>query len=564
MRHAGPAGGEPSVLRVELASVAALAEDLTGMETQLSELRDGERELERARQRARSLAHALEAAAGDARTAAEQLSSALAALAQQASARLDAVEQALRRVREQVDALRLSPASEIHASLERAARDAARELERRVDFDATGGETRVDRSVLYAARDALMHLVRNAVVHGIEPPGERARAGKPAAGRVAVRAERRGDRVAFVCEDDGAGIDLQAVRRAASARGRMSADEAAALDDTAALNLIFSPGISTAHAVSELSGRGVGLEVAHAVAARFGGRVEARSRPGLGAELSLELPVSLSSFVALEMEAQGLRALVPLDAVAGTERVAASDLVRSAHTLAVLHGGELVPFVPLALLLAGEAAGEPPAMWSVVILRSASGKVALGANRLAGAREVALTSLPAALGRWPIFAGAVIEAGNAAVLALDPDGAVRAALARSDAGLALAPAAPRRLPILVTDDSLTTRVLVQSMLEAAGHEVDLAVSGEDALQKAALRRHGLYIIDIEMPGMNGFELIAAMRADPALRDTPVIVLTSLSSALDRERGAKAGADAFLVKGEFDQRLFLRRVEELLR
>ncbi|APR88241.1 Signal transduction histidine kinase CheA [Minicystis rosea] len=554
---------QPAAVRVDFARIDALVEALLRIEAQLLGLRATAKDLDGARRSAKSLADDLGAGGSGARATMDQLRASLASVTHRTTASVGALEHALRLAREQIDEMRLTPASDVFPPLERAARDAARELGREAHFAATGGDARLDRNVLQAARDALLHLVRNAVIHGIEPPDERHRAGKAAAGRIALRVERRGDRVVFTCEDDGRGIDLAAVREAAVMRGIVSAADAEALTDDAALDLVFQPGVSTARTVSELSGRGVGLDVVRAASARFKGRVDVKSRPGLGTAISLDLPVSLASFVALALEAGGRSALVSCDAVSSTRRVKDGELVRSPQGVAILDEGKLVPFVPLALVLEGAVPQAPRTVWTVAVIRSARGDVALGVDGLHGVREVVMRRLPAAAGRWPAFAGAVVEASGDPSLVLDPEGLREVARAGVDSA-ALPAREVQKLPILVIDDSLTTRTMEQSMLEAAGYEVDVASSAEDGLEKAVTKRYGLFVVDVEMPGMNGFEFVAKTRRDPTLRETPAMLLTSLSSQADRERGVEAGASAYLIKGEFDQRLFLRRVKELLR
>jgi two-component system chemotaxis sensor kinase CheA len=535
-------------VRVDAAGLDELAAELIGLEAALAGLRDDEAALDRARRRA----------------GAEALAEELERLHRRARARADAMERSVRQARALCDELRLAPAAEVFPQLERAARDAARETGRRVEIEAEGGAVRLDRTVLLAARDALLHVVRNAVMHGIEPAAERAGAGKPEAGRIRVRAERRGDRIAFTCGDDGRGADLAAVRRAAIERGIVDARAAEALDDRAALDLVFAPGLTTAATVTELSGRGVGLDAVRAAAGRLRGRVSAESRPGQGLTLTLDLPVSLALYSALAVEAAGRRALIPTDAVEATRVVSDDELVTTADGPAVRHDGVLLPVVPLSLLLGAPPAPRTRPRLTVAVVRAGGRAVALAVDALGAVREVAVRPLPKAAGRSPILAGAAVDEGGAPTPVLDPEGLVSAARAGAAAHVAPPEAPPKRDPVLVIDDSITTRILEQSMLEAAGWEVELAASAEEGLALAAARAHALFIVDIEMPGMNGLDLVATFRADAALRDTPIILLTSLSSADDRERGERAGADAYLVKGELEQGAFLRNVEELTR
>jgi two-component system, chemotaxis family, sensor kinase CheA len=457
--------------------------------------------------------------------------------------------------------LRLAATGALFTPLERAVRDAAVALGKRVEFTATGGENRLDLAVLSPLRQALLHVVRNAVAHGLESPLERAAAGKPEAGRVELRIERRGQQLAFVCRDDGRGIALEAVRRAAVERGIVSAAEAESLGREETLRLTLRSGVSTSRSVDEVSGRGVGLDVVREVAARLRGQVSLTSDPGAGTTVELCVPVTLSSLTVLSVEAGGAVAGLPLESVRRTLRVAPGEVGRSGGCEVVFDGSEVVPFLRLASALRREARKDPARPCSAVVVQEGDGRVAVGVDRLLGVESVLVRPLPPLSPPSPLTAGFSLGAGGVPRLVLDPGGLARAVRAGSRA-----PAVPldvTRRTVLVVDDSLTTRMLEQSILESAGYEVELAVSAEEALEKASARRYGLFVVDVEMPGMNGFDFVARTRADAALRETPAILVTSRSSAEDRRRGEEAGARAYMVKSEFDQVQLLRTIRELM-
>jgi two-component system chemotaxis sensor kinase CheA len=476
-----------------------------------------------------------------------------------------AAEQALRdhaEVRGAAERLRLAATGALFTPLEGAARDAAAALGKRIEFSATGGENRLDVGVLSPLRQALLHVVRNAVAHGIEPPPERLRAGKPEAGRVELRIERRAQRLAFVCRDDGRGIDLEAVRRAAVERGVVGADEAEGLGSDGTLRLLLHGGVTTSPAVTQVSGRGIGLDVVREIADGLQGELSLTSRPGQGTTVELCVPVTLSSMTVLFVEAAGIPFGVPLDAIARTMRVASGDTVRSDGMESVLDGADAVPFVPLEAALRRERSRrDPERACSAVLVRDEAGRVALGVDRLLGVESVLVRPLPPLAPPSPLTAGVSLDAAGAPRLVLDP-GALAATVRLGARSVREAPA-PARRPVLVVDDSLTTRMLEQSILESAGYEVDVAVSAEEALARARRQTYGLFVVDVEMPGMDGFEFVERTRADPALRMTPAILVTSRSSAADRRRGEEVGARAFIVKSEFDQAQLLRTISELM-
>jgi two-component system chemotaxis sensor kinase CheA len=272
--------------------------------------------------------------------------------------------------------------------------------------------------------------------------------------------------------------------------------------------------------------------------------------------------MSIASLQALAVEAGGLVVAIPLDAVRTTLRVRDADIARSAASDSILVEGSVVPFLALDHLLQRPgAAGRQRGAWSVVVVQAGQGRVAVGVDRLLGTSPIVLRALPGVVEADPVVAGASLDADGDPQLVLDPAGLVAAA-GRSRAG-APDEAGPRRAPVLVVDDSLTTRMLEQSILESAGYEVSLAVSAEEGLAKARERRYSLFVVDVEMPGMDGFGFVAQTRSEPALRDTPAILVTSRNTPEDRLRGVQVGARAYIVKGDFDQVHLLAIIQELI-
>jgi two-component system chemotaxis sensor kinase CheA len=464
----------------------------------------------------------------------------------------DRAEREIAAARDAAAKLRLAPASGLFAALERTARDVAQAQGKEAVFTASGGAIRLDAAVLATARGALIQLVRNAVAHGVEPPAERQRRGKPAVGRVTLDVTRRGNRIAFVCGDDGGGIDLDAVRRVARARGA-APDALARLDARGLIQMLLRGGLSTAADTNELAGRGIGLDVVRDAADRLGGDLRVQTEPGQGTRVELIVPVSLSTLDCLRIETGGTIVALPLAAVRRTFRVTADRVSGGAGT--VLHDGAAIPLVPLDTLLPGSA---PVASRIGVIVAGAAASAAIGIERLRDVATLMVQPLPRTARADALVAGAALDAEGVPRLVLDPDALVAAARSAPPSAMAVPPAA--KAPILVVDDSLTTRMLEQSILESAGFEVDLAVSAEDGLAKAARRRYGLFLVDVEMPGMDGFGFVAKTRAD--FRDTPALLVSSRNGAEDRRRAVEAGASGYIVKGEFDQNHFLDTVRRL--
>jgi two-component system chemotaxis sensor kinase CheA len=472
---------------------------------------------------------------------------------------LEQMDRELVQVREAAERLRLLPARLMFVSLERAARDAALSLGKHISFAASGGEVRLDAQVFGGMQGALVQAVRNAVAHGIETAAEREVAGKQTEGRVWIEVRRRGCQAVFVCRDDGRGIDLDAVRFAAETKGMLSAD-AAKLAKEELLQLLLGGGISTSATLTQIAGRGIGLDVVREAAARLRGEVSIRTDKGLGTTLEIVVPVTLASVDALIVEAGGQTTAIPLDAVKRTLRVSDCDLVQSAQGASILFDGKVIPFAPLeSAMRRATPTTNIARSWSTVVIESANALAAVGVERLRGTQNLILRPLPDCTPADRIVAGASLDAEGHPQLVLDPQGLVEH-VGRARSALA---AVPPRAPILVIDDSLTTRMLEQSILESAGYEVDLATSGEEALERACKRRYALFLVDVEMPGMDGFTFIERAREDPNLRDIPAVLVTSRASPEDRQRGLSAGARAYIVKGEFDQAELLEQIRSLL-
>lgn len=542
-------------IRVERTRLDGLLAAILETSTRLGAVRRAAGDVNDARNAARALAREL---SDDHRLRghADALAAHLDRASQDLGATVQRVDRDLGTSRDAAAGLRLVRVNAIFPQLERSAYDAAHQLGVKVQFESGGGDVRIDPHVLTAARDALVHLVRNTVAHAIEPQALREAAGKPPITTVRVDVQRAGRRVVFTCSDDGSGIDLAAVRVAAVRRGVIH--ERA--DDAAVLESLWKSGVSTATVVNEVAGRGVGLDAVRELVARCNGEVQLHTEAGRGTTFEIRVPVSAASLQAMAVRVDGRIVHVPLDAVHQAVRYASADIATTGDGERVLRRGAAVPYADLGALL-GSGAADHGAFRSALVVHSGGAVAAIGVDRVIGPSEVVARPLPPALGDVPLVAGIALDADGNPELVLDRDALVAAARAAVPHNAADVGGA--RLPILVCDDSLTTRMLEQSILELAGYDVELATSGEQALALARSKRFALYVCDVEMPGMNGFQFVAATRADPDLRSVPAILVTSLSRPEDKKRGLDAGARAFIVKGEFDQGVFLDTVRGLV-
>lgn len=559
-------------VRAGTAEMDALLDSITESHAHLSTLRTALRSMDRTRDLAGLLVRQLAfrgtregvASAGtaslNASSTAEELRQIVGGLERHLASGVDHMDRELRQVREAAEQLRFAPARTMFTSLERTARDAAQTLGKRVVFESSGGDVRLEAHVLAAVQRALLQATRNAVAHGIEAEGDRKTAGKPLAGRVTIDVARRGRRVVFRCRDDGRGVDLEAVRRTAVRQG-LSSSETRNLSAQDLIRLLLRGGISTSDAVTEVSGRGIGLDVMREVTDQLRGDVTLQTEEGVGTTFELVIPLSLATLEVLIVEAVGVSATIPLDSVREAVRVASSDVSRTDRGESIAHGGTVVPFIALRRALrAGSVPPRANQVWSTVIVEGAKGVAAVGVDRLVGTARVVVRPLPQLAAADAVVAGTYLDAEGNPQLVLDHDGLVAEAARESPADVAVD--AVHR-PILVVDDSLTTRMLEQSILESAGYAVDTAISGEQALAQARRKPYALFLVDVEMPGMDGYTFIERVRSDATLRDVPAILVTSRSSGEDRQRGMQVGAQDYIVKSEFNQSELLARIRQLL-
>ena len=465
--------------------------------------------------------------------------------------------QAVDELREEVRRARMLPVSTVLDGLPRLHRDITRELGKEAGLEVRGGDVEVDRAVLEQLRAPLTHLLRNALDHGLESAEARARAGKPLRGSVVVAAAQREGVLQVEVADDGAGIDPVRVRAGALERGLLTADAAEGADDREVLDLVFRSGFSTAAEVTGLSGRGVGLDVVRDHVERLGGIITLDTAAGRGTRFRLELPLTVATTLCLLVGAAGRPFGLPVTSVVRIERARAEDMGWVGGNRVVPVDGRPLPLVPAATLLGLQPQASSGA-GTVVVVGSAERRTALAVESLLGVQEVVIKPLPWPFARVGGTAGAATLASGDVVMILNaadltrPGHAGEASRVAAPAPAPLEAAPAHQATILVVDDSAVTRTLEKSILEAAGYRVQVAADGAAALDLLGREPCDLVVTDIEMPRLDGFSLTEQVRADERLRDLPVVLVTSLDSEDDWRRGVEVGADAYIVKGDFDQ------------
>lgn len=459
--------------------------------------------------------------------------------------------------------MRMAPAATVLDLLPIVVHDLAREGGKEVDFAVEGAHLALDRGVLERLKDPLLHLLRNAIDHGIEQPDQRVAAGKPPRGRLTLSlAAREGGRAEIRLADDGAGVDVGQVREAAVRSRLMSADEAQTADDDAVRELIFRSGLSTSPIVTHVSGRGLGMAIVKEQVERLGGTVTLTSEPGQGAVVGMVVPVAITTFHGLVVRVGGQPVVIPTDAVERVWRVKADEIVAVEGRPTVVRDGRSLPCVHLSAALTLGAEDDPARATVCVGLRVGEQRVALLVEQVEGTREVLIKEFQFPLVRVRNVAAAGVLGTGEMVLVLRP-----ADLVRDDRTHARPPVpkerAQRQSVVLVVDDSITTRAVERDILEAEGYRVLVAADGVEALDVLAREACDLVVSDVDMPSLNGFELTQRIRDDPKLKDLPIVLVTALESRDDKERGIRLGANAYVFKSTFAQSNLTDIIAQLL-
>lgn len=432
-------------------------------------------------------------------------------------------------------------------------------------LDVDGAGVRIDRRVMERLQGPLVHLLRNALAHGIEPPAARRALGKDPVGRIALRAFSRGEKVTIVCEDDGRGIDRQAVLERAEQAGLITAEDIGNLSNAEVHALLLEPGFSTAPEIGQVSGRGVGLdEVARAVQA-LSGHLLIESEPGRFTRFTIEFATAAATLQGVVVQASGHHYVLPASHVIQGIRIRSEALQSGAGGYCFIEvDGLSVPLLRLAALGAPGAAADSMPPFALVVSHG-QGLTALGVDRIVAAQSVVTRRLPPQIGAPAMVIGATILGTGHPALVIEPELLTAAGRAERLADGSSAEPAPNPVTarLLVVDDSLTTRMMEQNILCAAGYAVETAVSAEDALAKTAHESFDLIVTDVEMPGLSGFDLTRRLRGDARFSETPIVVVSSLGTDEHRREGYDAGANAYIVKGQFDQNELLSTVAGLL-
>jgi two-component system chemotaxis sensor kinase CheA len=469
----------------------------------------------------------------------------------------------------EVMALRMVPVAMAFDLFRRTIRDIAREAGKDVRVEIRGRETEIDKKMIEGIKDPLVHLVRNAIDHGIETPEERVRAGKPREGAVELCAREEGDRIIIEVKDDGRGIDPNRVKEAALRKGIISREEAAEITDAEAIDLIFRPSFSTIDRVTETSGRGVGMDVVKSSVEALKGEVHIATEVGRGTTFSLTLPLTLAVTRVLFVEVSGKTFGLPTPSVLQTAKISRTEVKSIERREAIQVRNRTIPLVALGDMLSlPRVSSSKDEKVSVVILQSAGEQIAFVVDTVIGEQEIVLKNLGVHLQRVPNVAGAALLGSGDVVLVLHvPDLFASSRLAPRQRRVPEVPGAlmpeEQAKRVLIVEDSLTTRELERNILAAHGYEVDVANDGIEGLHKLSDGGFDLVVADISMPRMDGLQMIARIKEDERTRNVPVILVTASDRPDDRRRGMELGIEGYVVKSAFDQTGLLDTIQSLI-
>lgn len=460
------------------------------------------------------------------------------------------------------------PFSSMFEMFPRLVRDLARTAGKKAEVTIVGGEIEMDRRILQELKDPLVHLVRNCLDHGIEPPAEREKKYKPACGTIRIEVTSRDGKVEIAVADDGRGIDIASIVSAAVKQAMLAPDAVAALDDREALQLLFQSGVTTSPLITDLSGRGLGLAIVREKVEKLNGTVTVDTRPEEGTTFRLVVPLTLATYKGVLVRVAEQLFVLPATNVERVARARREEVrtVENRETLVI--DGRPLALVRLGAVLGLEvAAGQQPVddpFVQVAVVGLAEKRLAFMVDEILGELEVLVKPLGRQLSRVRHFMGATVLGNGRVVPLLNVPDLLKSAVKQGPSlGVVPAVAAAKSNSVLVVEDSITARMLMKNILEAAGYQVQAVVDGVDAITALRSREFDIVVSDVEMPRMDGFDLTARIRADKKFADLPVVLVTALESREDRERGIDVGASAYIVKSSFDQSNLLEVIGRLI-
>jgi two-component system, chemotaxis family, sensor kinase CheA len=468
--------------------------------------------------------------------------------------------------------LRMFPISILFEEFPFYLRDLAKELGKRIELRLEGGESELDKRVLEELRGPMVHLLRNACDHGVETPEERKKAGKPESGKIAIKAYPKGNQIVIEISDDGKGMDLEQIRRKAVEKGFFAEKEAESIGENELLQLIFQPGFSTSKIVTAVSGRGVGMDVVKTAIERLGGDIAIETEKGKGSLIRLQVPFTLGILRCVLIMIDDVVYAFPTHSLEGSLRVALDHIQTDRGQPLLSFRQEMVPVYYLGDLLGFEQKQGWPQRdghLSLLIISHSQQRMAVVVDKILREDEVVTKSFgyPLAGAVKFVSGSTLLRAGEIGLIIniFDLFDEVRGRHLKPQMMVApaAAAAAKKKIQVLVVDDSLTSRIVERNLLEQAGYEVELAESAEQALEKVETKNYDIFLVDVEMPGLNGFELTRRLKSDARTKRTPVVIVSTRSTEEDKRQGIDAGAQGYVIKSKLEPVEFIKLIKHLV-
>lgn len=462
----------------------------------------------------------------------------------------------------------MQPLSSLLESFPRMVRDIAHATEKEVQFETSGSEIEIDRRILEEMKDPLIHLIRNAIDHGIENPADRQSANKPAAGKIHISAEQKSNHVEIIVSDDGGGINVNRVKEAAKKQGFSQIKNIDALDEKDAMRLIFQQGISTSPLITDLSGRGLGMGIVAEKVEKLGGKIDIQSTLTQGTTFHITLPITLATFRGIHISVAGQEFILPTNHIKKVLRLSIQDIKTVENCEILSEAGSNLSYIYLGNLLNLEKQNRNPGNYLYILIISAVDvSIAVGVDEILTEQEVFMKSLGKQLAQIKNISGATILEAGKVIPILNPFDLIKSVITQTpvqstETDVQEAHTSGKKI-VLVVDDSATARILLQNIMETAGYIVKTAINGSEAFNILLTDRIDILLSDVEMPGLNGFELTKKIRETERVQTLPIVLVTTRGSKEDREKGIESGANAYINKGSFEQSHLLDIVQKLL-
>ncbi len=461
--------------------------------------------------------------------------------------------------------MRMRPLDTIFSSFQRTVRDLAAGQGKQVQFAVTGGETEMDKQIIEKLHDPLLHLIRNSIDHGIEPPQERRANGKPETGKIQISACYEGGKVCVTLSDDGRGLHVERLVNLAVARGHLNRKQADALTESDQNQLIFLPGLSTAEIITDLSGRGVGMDVVRKnIEDDLKGSIQVRTQVGHGADFVLRLPITMAIVHVLFADIGGKHFAIPAGDILEIVKIAETDLIDVMGRQALRLRNRILPVIDLAELLLSNGRQHPITSEALMLIGTVGeNRMALRVDAVDGEDHCVIKPIPRHLPDVSLSAGVIIRKKDELVNVLKLSRIMTAAKQMTVPPTAVSAVTDRPIRVLIIDDSISAREIEKTILESHGYRVMLAADGIEGFEKLAADQYDLIVSDIDMPRMDGFVFTHQAKNDDRYADIPIILVTARDTEADRRRGIQVGAEAYIVKGDFDQNNLLETIRTLV-